>query len=96
MMSGVDKVVEQHHVRACLERGIDFAQALRFDLDGRFRFAARMRCTALTTPGETYVVVLDQNSVVESEPVVGAHRRAHGVSSPATRISGVVLRVSRT
>ena len=74
------QVVEQHDVRACLERRIDFAQALSFDFDGQvqIRGSHALHRTHDST-GETHVVVLDQNPVVEPEAVIGAPTRAHGV-----------------
>jgi hypothetical protein len=53
---------------------------LRFDLDGQVQICGShaLHSTHDST-GETYVVVLDQNSVVESEAVVGASTRTDGV-----------------
>ena len=74
-------VVEQDPVGAGGERLADLVERVALDLDRRSRQpAARSRSTAVRdSSGEAQVVVLDEDRVVEAQPVVRAAAAAHGV-----------------
>ena len=88
------EVVEHDDVGPGLERGFDVRETLRLDFNGTpRRRRARARDRFGHTPGESNVIVLDENAVVEPGAMIRAAAAAHGVlrqrAEPGRRLSRI-------
>src|SRR5690606_16901810 len=90
---GGGKVVQQDHVHARVEQGIDLLQAIHLNLDDQVAVAAARPTTKVfegfpMRPRHRKVIILELDAVIEAESVIPAAAGGHGIFFEETKTGG--------